>query len=60
MSSTRPVRRTWSPSWIFVQSPMITAPMLSSSRFSASAVITSPVSEEVISSISLAIVPLRP
>jgi hypothetical protein len=34
--------------------------MLSSSRFSASAVIVSPVSAAVISSISLDIVPLRP
>ena len=52
MSSTRPVRRTGSPSCSSVQSPSTTAPMLSSSRFSASAVITSPVSA-VISSISL-------
>ena len=58
--NTFPVRRTWSPSWSFVHSPMITAPILSSSRLSANAVIASPVSEEVISSISEAIALVRP
>ena len=54
------VHRTSFPSWRFVHSPRITAPMLSSSRLSASAVTGSPPSEGVISSISLAIAFVRP